>query len=90
MLAMELYTTGTGQLIYIHQAGQCKGPCPVHNPSDHPMRDYPTHWRVDRKIMERICPHGIGHPDPDCMYAGRDTMHNCDGCCRYEERESNP
>lgn len=31
--------------------------------------------------MERICPHGVGHPDPDCMYAKRDTVHGCDGCC---------
>lgn len=81
-----LYTTGTGQRIYVHDLGQCKqGPCPVHNPSDHHMRAWPTHWRPDRKIMERLCPHGVGHPDPDCMYAGRDTIHGCDGCCRLPQ-----
>jgi hypothetical protein len=29
------------------------------------MKDWHTHWRDDRKLMERICPHGVGHPDPD-------------------------
>jgi hypothetical protein len=24
-------------------------------------------WRGDTRVMERICPHGIGHPDPDHM-----------------------
>lgn len=52
------------------------------------MREWPLHWRSDRGIFERICPHGIGHPDPDCMRfyleyhedisAG---VHGCDGCC---------
>lgn len=50
------------------------------------MRDFPTHFREDRQIMERICPHGIGHPDPDdaAFRASRgddDTVHGCDGCC---------
>ena len=86
----EQYTTGTNQVIWVHELGQCKvGPCPIHNPSNHCMSTFPTHWREDRKIMERICPHGIGHPDPDCMYAKRDSVHGCDGCCQ-EERESNP
>jgi hypothetical protein len=30
--------------------------------------------------MERICPHGVGHPDPDDVFA-TDTVHGCDGCC---------
>lgn len=29
--------------------------------------------------MERICPHGVGHPDPDDT--NPDTVHGCDGCC---------
>ena len=45
------------------------------------MRDWPQHFRDDRGIMERICPHGVGHPDPDDYLAG-DGMHGCDGCCR--------
>jgi len=47
------------------------------------MRDWPVYWRDDRKIVERICVHGIGHPDPDqadfLIDAG--MTHGCDGCC---------
>lgn len=82
------YTTGTGQLLVnVHAPEACEGRhCVIHNPSDHPMRDFPTHFREDRQIMERICPHGIGHPDPDdaAFRASRgddDTVHGCDGCC---------
>lgn len=78
---MSNYTTGTGQeLRGVHPSDQCEGqPCVIHNPSNHSMRDFPTHWRGDRGIMERICPHGIGHPDPDEINS--DRMHGCDGCC---------
>jgi hypothetical protein len=34
--------------------------------------------------MERICEHGIGHPDPDDrrIRTGEDMGdHGCDGCC---------
>ena len=82
---MEKYETGTGQTISCHDYHDCKGsPCPIHNPSDHPMKDFPTHWRDDRQIMERICPHGVGHPDPDDLRIrnGEDRgVHGCDGCC---------
>lgn len=76
---MEKYTTGTGQKIYVHSASTCLGACVIHRPSHHLMRDFPTHWRFDRRIMERICPHGVGHPDPDDMSSN--TVHGCDGCC---------
>lgn len=63
---MELYTTGTGQRLRVHSKENCKGDnCVIHNPSDHSMKDWPTNWRPDRYLMERICSHGIGHPDPD-------------------------
>jgi hypothetical protein len=53
------------------------------------MVDWPTHWRDDRKLMERICKHGVGHPDPDDLAhkkrIGLDvdtiSIHGCDGCC---------
>jgi hypothetical protein len=81
-----LYVTGTSQHIYTHELGECKeGPCPIHHPSAHHMVTWPTHWREDRKIMERICEHGVGHPDPDCRYAQKDTIHGCDGCCRLQQ-----
>ena len=84
---METYLTGTGQTVYVHERGQCKkGPCCIHFPSDHHMRNWPTHWRDDRKLMERLCPHGVGHPDPDQVTydLGRgveNSIHGCDGCC---------
>lgn len=63
----EVYITGTGTVLgNVHSLEECEGRhCVIHNPSDHSMRDFPTHWRWDRKIMERICKHGVGHPDPD-------------------------
>lgn len=85
------YTTGTGQELIVHDESDCKGlypwdttyNCPIHNPSDHTMRAFPTHWRGDRGIMERICPHGVGHPDPDDVNVRNgDGVHGCDGCCR--------
>lgn len=92
----EIYVTGTGQRIRVHNRDRCEGEhCVIHNPSDHSMRDFPTHWRADRQLMERICPHGIGHPDPDSIAfirrmdgekrAGIESVHGCDGCCAKEE-----
>lgn len=82
---MSEYVTGTGQTLRnIHSVSGCLGrPCTIHHPSNHVMRDFPTHWREDRGIMERICPHGVGHPDPDMPYEGTDSVwvHGCDGCC---------
>jgi hypothetical protein len=86
---MEDYTTGTGQKIRVHNEEECKGEyCVIHNPSDHIMKDWPTHWRSDRSLMERICKHGIGHPDPDDLdfkkrmgYDDSQGVHGCDGCC---------
>lgn len=63
-------------------------PCVLHKPSDHHMRAWPTVWRDDRALMERTCPHGTGHPDPDDLAfhvrRGNDWqgVHGCDGCCR--------
>lgn len=38
-------------------------------------------------MMERVCEHGVGHPDPDCMYAQQDPAHGCDGCCVPKTKE---
>lgn len=82
---MEKYTTGTGQHLKVHNKEKCKHThCPIHNPSDHCMVDWPTHYRDDRGIMERICIHGTGHPDPDDwkIQNGKDDgIHGCCGCC---------
>lgn len=83
-----------GRVLEVHPPWKCLDePCCIHNPSAHPLRHAPLYWREDRAIIERICPHGIGHPDPDDLTfrlqhgtlfgAG---VHNCDGCCRPLER----
>lgn len=49
-----------------HPPTDCEGrPCPLHNRTRHALRSFPQHWRSDRGLMERICPLGVGHPDPD-------------------------
>lgn len=85
--SMEVWVSDTGQKLMIHKKGVCTGACPVHKSSSHHMRKWKLHWREDRKMMERICEHGIGHPDPDdtafrkTAYKDDDTVHGCDGCC---------
>lgn len=65
----------------------CETACVIHNPTDHHMRYWRLHWRGDRGIFERICSHGIGHPDPDQYPYWRSVgqeaqgVHGCDGCC---------
>lgn len=93
LVEQNVYVTGTGQRLRgVHPASACEGRhCVVHNPSRHSMRFFATHWRSDRGIMERICPHGVGHPDPDDMEFIRltrgddaarvESVHGCDGCC---------
>ncbi len=50
----------------VHTPSVCAGrTCMIHNPTDHPMRSWPIHWRDDRGLFERICEHRVGHPDPD-------------------------
>jgi len=67
--------------IRVHPRSKCEGQvCTIHNPSDHYAKDWPQHFRLDRGIMERMCPHGVGHPDPDDVTD--DTTHGCDGCCK--------
>lgn len=67
-------------LIGVHKPDErCKVRCPIHNPSDHHMKDWEQNYRPDRRIIERICPHGIGHPDPDDIATNK--THGCDGCC---------
>jgi hypothetical protein len=77
----------TEKLLYnIHDRDDCLGPpCPIHHLTDHPMRGFPQHWRGDRQMMERICPHGVGHPDPDDQ--SPDRVHGCcwEQCCTPPE-----
>lgn len=67
--------------------------CVVHCPSDHHMKDWPllARYRWGGLFMERICEHGVGHPDPDHMSwynqaygpkaASYEEVHGCCGCC---------
>ena len=88
---MERFTTGTGQKIWVHDIDNCEGEyCVIHAPSNHLMRSFPTHWRQDKALMERICPHGVGHPDPDdlAFFLLKSTLllhpksyYSVHGCC---------
>jgi len=88
---METVILAGGQRFLAHDEGDCIGEfCCIHNPSDHHMKDWPQFWRADKGVMERLCEHGIGHPDPDDLLIsgpveGRSqwaSIHGCDGCCR--------
>lgn len=79
-------------VLLTHPPERCIGEfCCIHNSSEHHMRTWSQNWRSDRGLMERICPHGVGHPDPDDLAYQRRTfgdaaqhagVHGCDGCCR--------
>ena len=96
--ATDAYGFGVGKVtLHVHPKGECAGPnCVIHNPSHHPLSDAPLHWRADTSTMERICPHGVGHPDPDdiAFKASVDPeaaewfgVHGCDGCCQTPETQ---
>lgn len=76
----------------VHPKDKCAGTtCTIHKRTNHKMREFPQHWREDRNFMERVCTHGVGHPDPDqreflvgrygWMTARGMFVHGCDGCC---------
>lgn len=78
-----------------HGPKLCKGQnCVLHNPSKHSMVKFPVFIRMDKfTLAERICPHGVGHPDPDSVSFLRKyvplmvlALHGCDGCCSKEAR----
>lgn len=81
---MDPIFTDSGQLVLVHAADVCQPPCCIHAPSDHHMQTWPLHWRGDRGIMERLCSHSVGHPDPDdarVRLRRGEGVHGCDGCC---------
>lgn len=54
------------------------------------MRDKKDGWtRIVRAsgLVEWICPHGVGHPDPASARAMGESwsIHGCDGCCSRED-----
>ena len=65
--------------------------CMIHNPDESWVgnrEDWPYFPRVDGR-MERLCPHGVGHADPNAVkfLVSRGwtelaaATHGCDGCC---------
>jgi hypothetical protein len=95
-----------GRALNTHGKDQCSGtPCSVHSPSNHPLSASPRDWRPERALMERICSHGVHHPDPDDRAhwerrlggdpAAREfldarTDHPCDGCCTGNYQDPGP
>ena len=75
---------GSKRRFTTHDESKCKGKfCCVHNPSDHHMKDWPQNYRDDTGVTERLCPHGVGHPDFDQPFKpdSWQWIHGCDGCC---------
>ena len=82
-------------VLVTHDSTECAlEVCCLHHPSDHPLASAPLRWRHDLEYMERVCEHGIGHPDPDSlayiyvvygeMAAAFVSVHRCDRCCGQE------
>lgn len=92
--ARDLYPFGNGYWLQTHGPIKCGNlppkpgnACVLHNPTDHHMREWTLIFRPDKQFLaERICEHGVGHPDPDSLARylknGQDHMaiHGCDGC----------
>lgn len=61
--------------------------CVIHNRSLHHMRGWYATWNEDLKRVDRLCPHGLDHPDPDQFPFWEErglsflAIHDCDGCC---------
>lgn len=85
-MGSEVYIDDYGTvLVHVHDRGTCNSdPCPIHNQSEKAKSIGKQLWRSDRGIMERVCEHGVGHPDPDDIRVrtvDSEGIHGCDGCC---------
>lgn len=81
---------GSSKFYATHDPKQCfPNPCCVHRPSEHHMKDWPQNYRDDTGVTERVCGHGVGHPDPDQPWPTDDVrwMHGCCGCCAVPSKE---
>lgn len=83
-----------GRTLLVHAESLCANDatCCIHKPSNHPMLAFSQQWREDAGLMERVCAHGVGHPDPDDLAFKKSQygdnynkyafgVHGCDGCC---------
>lgn len=81
----NVYLENTEHWIYCHEESRCRGDyCTLHNRPNHPMRSFPQNFRSDLMLMERVCEHGVGHPDPDDFRLRSGEVsgeHGCDLCC---------
>lgn len=87
---MESWTDDFGTELRVHDGDRCVPPCAIHAPSDHPLVNARRLYRLDVGLMERVCEHGIGHPDPDDVelwLGAASGVHSCDGCCRKDGNE---
>jgi hypothetical protein len=91
--------------VQTHGPAKCAGDvCCIHNPSDHHMVGWPLNFRFDKyDLAERVCVHGVGHPDPDSyayivrelvLVHGMDAeeatfigVHGCCRCCQLPESQ---
>lgn len=91
---IEFYAPGSEEFITrLHpETADCyEHGCVIHSPtpysSANPLGEAAMNWRDDKGQMERLCRHGIGHPDYDqANYNTRtghpySNIHGCDGCC---------
>lgn len=88
-----------GTLLQTHPKWMCgTGFCCIHNPSDHPLRDAPMFWIDQFKSMDRLCSHGVRHPDPDDfafkvrvgvphLLLSVIGAHECDHCCHWPTKD---
>lgn len=90
----DMYTdkfTFVNGIAVVHPATKCDPsyPCNIHRPSEHGMRGWPQLLR-ETGLTERLCEHGVGHPDPDSAAyfnrllnhpPGTWETHGCDSCC---------
>lgn len=85
---MELWTDDFGQVINVHEVGDCAGfYCTIHSPSNHALSEAPQMWAG--KFMVRVCVHNEQHVDYDELNTAlvRSCAERCDGCCVFEEKE---
>lgn len=82
---------GDDVVVNVHNSGLCAGrTCVMHNPSDHPMMEWPLLFDAETLLVKRRCPHGATHPDPDSLAyfvsvgARHVGVHTCDGCCAVD------
>lgn len=92
---LDLFTDSSGREWRVHKKAICADSyCAIHNPSEHPLKDAKIVLRSGSPFsskphgfVERFCPCGIGHSDPDSVafydsigYTGTD-VHGCCGHC---------